>query len=76
MDENEITPPVVIMQEPVAPGTSVQALKRMHETGRVDIILDGDDQTKGGPGAFFLLKVRAGYQSLFGKSKNTNPPAE
>lgn len=76
MDENEITPPVVIMQEPVKPGTSVEALKRMHETGRVDTILDGDDQTKGGSGAFFSLIIRSKFQSLFGKLKNTNPPAE
>lgn len=75
MAEDKETP-VVIMEEHAAPGTSVKALKEMYATGRVETILDGDDLTKGGSGAFFLLKIRAAYQSLFGNLNRTNPPTK
>jgi len=61
------------MRERVKPGTSLGAIREMHETGRVDTILDGDDRKKGSSGAFFVLELRSKFQSLMQK---VFPPAK
>jgi len=57
------------MQEPVPRGTSLDAIIQMNKTGKVDVVLDGDERKKeNGSGAFYNLRRTLGH--LFSRNKS------